>query len=254
MLRKTNLIWENLYSLKEADIIILGVPFDSTSTEIPGTRFAPNRIREDFQVHIASFDSELGDLESIKLYDAGNVEVYHGNPQKTGEEIYASVKQLIEENPKARLITLGGEHSITPPIVRALSEKKKFQYLCYDAHLDLWDTNSGIKESHACANKRVYEILGNAEVRGYCSVDKDEYEFSKKLKKADDPIYLSVDVDVFSDKVGCPVAKHYDFETLWDEIKNRDIIGADIVEYNPMVGKDIRVAELVKRLLLKLSL
>ena len=49
LLRKRNLIWENLYKLQEADIIVLGIPFDSTVTGMPGTRFAPNAIREDFQ-------------------------------------------------------------------------------------------------------------------------------------------------------------------------------------------------------------
>lgn len=94
MLRKTNLIWENLYSLKEADIVLLGVPFDSTVTEIPGTRFAPNRIREDFQVHVDGFDPQLGDLEEVRLHDAGNVEVLHGNIDKTNERIYEAVLSI----------------------------------------------------------------------------------------------------------------------------------------------------------------
>jgi agmatinase len=249
MLRKTNLIWENLYSLKEADIVLLGVPFDSTVTEIPGTRFAPNRIREDFQVHVDGFDPQLGDLEEVKLHDAGNVEVLHGNIDKTNEDIYEAVLSIKEENPDAILITLGGEHSITYPIVKALYEKD-FSYLCYDAHTDLYDEYNGLKNSHACVNRRVYDLLGNVQVNGY-NPTKDDQEAVKKLKKVNDPIYLSIDVDVFSDKVGCPASSLYDFEKMWGEIKNRDIVAADVVEYNPLVGKDIRVAELVKRLILK---
>ena len=249
MLRKTNLIWENLYSLKEADIVLLGVPFDSTVTEIPGTRFAPNRIREDFQVHVDGFDPQLGDLEEVKLHDAGNVEVPHGNIDKTNEDIYEAVLSIKEENPDAILITLGGEHSITYPIVKALYEKD-FSYLCYDAHTDLYDEYNGLKNSHACVNRRVYDLLGNVQINGY-NPTKDDREAVKKLKKVNDPIYLSIDVDVFSDKVGCPASSLYDFEKMWGEIKNRDIVAADVVEYNPLVGKDIRVAELVKRLILK---
>jgi len=249
MLRKTNLIWENLYSLKEADIVLLGVPFDSTVTEIPGTRFAPNRIREDFQVHVDGFDPQLGDLEDVKLYDAGNVEVLHGNVDKTNERIYGAVKSIREENPEAVLITLGGEHSITYPIVKALY-KKDFSYLCYDAHMDMFDEYNGLKNSHACVNKRVHELVGNVQIEGYKATREDQ-EAVKELKKVKDPVYLSIDVDVFSDKVGCPSSSLYDFEKIWKEIKNRDIVAADVVEYNPLVGKDIRVAELVKRLILK---
>jgi agmatinase len=252
MLRKTNLIWENLYSVAEADIVLLGVPFDSTISEIPGTRFAPNQIREDFQLHVNNFDAELGDLEDIKLHDAGNIEVLHGNIEGTHTAVYEAVKEIMGENPKAKLLVLGGEHSITYPIVRALSEKKKFSYLCYDAHTDLWDTYNGLKNSHACVNRRVYDLIKNVEIRGCASETKEIAEFAKKLKPVKDPVYLSVDVDVFSDKVGCPVSYSYDFEKMWGEIKKRDIIAADIVEYNPMVGRDVRVAELVKRLLLSL--
>jgi arginase family enzyme len=68
MLRKTNLIWENLYSIEEADVVLLGVPFDSTVSEIPGTRFGPNRIREEFQLHISNYDASLGDLDDVKLH------------------------------------------------------------------------------------------------------------------------------------------------------------------------------------------
>lgn len=249
MLRKTNLIWENLYSMKEADIVLLGVPFDSTVTEIPGTRFAPNRIREDFQVHVDGFDPQLGDLENVRLHDAGNVEVLHGNIEKTSEHIYEAVKSIREENPEAILITLGGEHSITYPIVKALYDKN-FSYLCYDAHSDMYDEYNGLKSSHACVNRRVYDLIGNVQINGY-KATKDDQEAVKKLKKVKDPVYLSIDVDVFSDKVGCPSSSLYDFEKMWNEIKNRDIAAADVVEYNPLVGKDIRVAELVKRLILK---
>lgn len=249
MLRKTNLIWENIYSLKEADVVLLGVPFDSTVTEIPGARFAPNRIREDFQVHIDGFDPQLGDLEEARLHDAGNVDVPHGNIEKTHEMVYEAVRSIREENPGAKLIILGGEHSITYPVVRALYSKN-FSYLCYDAHSDMFDEYNGLKSSHACVNRRVYELLGNVQIEGY-KATKEDQDAAKLLKKVDDPVYLSVDVDVFSDKVGCPSSPLYDFEKMWGEIKDRDIMAADIVEYNPLAGKDIRVAELLKRLILK---
>jgi len=251
VLRKTNLIWENIYRLNEAEIVLVGVPFDSTCTEIPGTRFGPNRIREEFQVHVGNFDEQLGDLEDVKLYDAGNIDVVHGNVELTHKLVYSTVKEIIEENPTAKLLILGGEHSITKPIVKALSEKKKFGYVCYDAHTDLWDDYNGFKYSHACVNRRISEILGNVEIRGCKAESKEIAAYLKRLKPAKEPVYLSIDVDVFSDKVSCPVPYSYDFEKMWSEIAKRKVVAADVVEYNPLVGRDVRVAELVKRLILK---
>ena len=254
MWRKTNLIWENLYSLKEAEVILLGIPFDSTCTEIPGARFAPNRIREAFQTHISCYDKELGDLSEVKIHDAGNLEAMHGNIQGMHKLIYDSVKEILEENPKARLIILGGEHSITYPIVKALAEKKKFNYLCYDGHLDLWNENQGIKLSHECVNRRVFELFGNIEIRGARSDEKENFDFARKLRPVKDPLYLSIDTDVLENvPVQCPAAGGMKIEELWAGIKKRKIIACDVVEYNPLIGETMIVPELVKKLILKLS-
>jgi len=250
---RTSLVIDDVCTLEEADVVVVGVPFDSTTVEVPGTRFGPNAIREDFRTHLNSFDPELGELKDVKLYDAGNVRVLHGNVAKTNDLIFLAVKKILELNSRAKILTLGGEHSITYPVVKALHEAWKFSYLCYDAHTDLWDKFSDIELSHACGNKRIYDLLKKVEVRGFRTGEKAVFDFARSLPKVKDPVYLSLDVDVFSDKVGCPVAGFLDFETVWSEVKRRSIVAADVVEYNPMVGKDIRVAELVKRLILKLS-
>lgn len=252
-MRKTSLIQENLYSLEEADVIVIGVPFDSTATEIPGARFAPMRIREAFQTHIEGFDPELGSLEDVKLHDAGNVEALHGNIEATHQRIYDSVKEIVAANPNARLLVLGGEHSITFPIVKALNETKKFNYLCYDAHTDFWDEYNGLKYSHACVNRRVSEILPT-EVRGVREREPSLAAEVAKLKPVDDPIYLSVDVDVLEGvPTGAPIAGGMKLEELWRDVAKRKIIAADIVEYNPLVGQGIEAAELAKRLILKMG-
>lgn len=250
MLRKNRLVWENIYELNEAEVVLLGVPFDGTSTGLPGSRLAPSRIREDFDFFISGYEPELGDLSDVKLYDAGDVDVVHGSPEETFRSIYEAVKE-IRSKTKAPLITLGGEHSMTVPIVRALAETNKFDYLCYDAHWDLLDEFNGYKNSHACTSRRVYELLGNVEVRGVRAGSKEEWEFSKKLKPAKDPVYLSIDVDVMDVPSGTPVPGGMRFRDLWEEIKKRKIVAADIVEYNPMVGHSTVPAELLKRLMLK---
>jgi len=250
---RTNIICDDVCSLKDADVVVLGIPFDSTCVEVPGTRFGPNAIREEFRTHLNSFDPELGELRDVKLHDVGNVRVLHGNVPKTNERIFLAVKAVLEQNPSAKILTLGGEHSITYQVVRALYENGRFSYLCYDAHTDLWDKFNDMELSHACGNKRVMDLLKKVEVRGFRTGEKEVFDTARSLSKVKDPVYLSIDVDVFSDKVGCPVAGFMDFEDVWAGIKPRSLVAADVVEYNPMVGKDIRVAELVKRLILKLS-
>ncbi len=251
MLRKNRLIWENLYDISEAEIVLLGVPFDGTSTGLPGSRLAPSRIREDFDLFVSGYEPGLGDLSDVKLYDAGDVDVVHGSPAETLKRVYEAVKE-IRTGTKAPLITLGGEHSITVPVVRALAETDEFNYLCYDAHWDLLDEFNGYRQSHACVNRHIYELLGNIEVRGVRAGSREEWAFAKKLKPAKDPVYLSIDVDVMDVPTGTPVPGGMRFHELWEKIKKRKIAAADIVEYNPLVGHSAIPAELVKRLMLKM--
>ena len=253
MLRKHRLIWENIYELSEADVVLLGVPFDGTCTGLPGTRLAPSRIREDFDLFVSGHEPGLGDLDDIKLFDAGDVDVIHGSPEDTFDAIAEAVREIRDET-KAPLITLGGEHSITVPLVCALSEYEKFDYVCYDAHLDLMDEFNGYPNSHTCVNRRVLEELGNVEIVGARAGNKEEWAVAKKLKKAKGKSYISIDVDVISGvPVGTPVPSGMQFRDLWKDIAKRKIVAADIVEYNPMVGQCTVPAELLKRLILKLS-
>jgi len=253
MLRKNRLIWENAYELSEAEVVLLGVPFDGTCTGTPGARFAPSRIREDFDFFVSGYEQGLGDLGDIKLYDAGDVDVVHGSPEKTFALVEEAVREIRSET-SAPLITLGGDHSVTLPIVRALAETEKFGYVCYDAHLDLLNEFNGYKYSHACVNRRVHELLGNVEIRGARAGSAEEWAYAKKLKPVKGPCYLSIDVDVISQvPTGTPVPSGMAFRELWAEIAKMKLVAADVVEYNPMAGHCTVPAELVKRLVLKLS-
>lgn len=258
MLTKNCLIWENIYALEEADIILLGVPFDSTSSEIPGTRFAPNRIREDFNISLCPYHEVLGDLSDAKLHDAGNLEVSHGNPKKTLEDLYNDVADIASLNPKAKIIALGGEHSITPPIFKALNRQSPLDYICYDSHWDLKDEAYGIKESHECANRRIFEAIGGErmQIRGASIGTKEEHAFSKKITGASsaNEAYLSIDLDALKRvPVGCQAPEAMGLSELWSGVmKIGKIRAADVVEYNPMLGHSIIPAELVRRLILRM--
>ncbi len=255
--RKTSLVWENIAHLEEAEKIVLGVPFDSTSTGLPGSRLGPSRIREEFRLWASSYHPGLGELESTNVFDAGDVEVVPGDVRASLDRVYTVVSGIINENPNAKLILLGGEHSITYPVVKALRDKDKdFDYLCFDAHFDLLDSYLGLKESHASVNRRISELLGlgSMEVVGARTGEKEEWDLSKKLGKAKPPVYLSVDVDVFEGvPTGTPVPGGLGFSDVWKRIegvvKSKDWVAADIVEYNPMVGSSPIPSELLRRLL-----
>ncbi len=254
LVRRTSFLWENEYDLEEAGVAILGVPFDSTTTGLPGTRLGPNRIREEFRNWASTYDPNLGSLDDVKLYDVGNVDVVYGDPVETLNRAYSVVKGILEENPGVKIITLGGEHSITQSVVKGLVDSgKKFDYLCFDAHWDLLDSYQGLKESHASVNRRISEIIGfsRMEILGPRVGEKEEWELAKKLGKAKDPVYISVDLDVLDNvPVGTPVPGGWDFNTLWENIKKRKVVSADIVEYNPMLGTSPIPSELLRRLLM----
>ncbi len=254
LVRQTSLIWENTMDLSEAEKVIIGIPFDSTATGLSGAKLGPDRIREEFRLWAPSYDSSLGSLENVKVYDVGNVETIPGDPKETSRRIYSVVSGILGENPNVKIIILGGEHSITYPVVKALADSGKgFDYLCFDAHLDLLDSYLGLKESHASVNRRVSEIVGpdHMEIRGARIGEKEEWELARKLGSAKDPVYLSIDLDVLEGvPTGTPVPDGWTFTRLWNEIKDREWVAVDIVEYNPMLGVSPVPSELLRRFLL----
>lgn len=163
---------------------LLGVPFDRTCSFRPGTRFGPNAVRE-ASYNYETFMIEYGvDLADIPVYDAGDMEEF-GHVDDMVKEVESEWDNLLKtvEFP----ITVGGEHSITPPCVKAFAKKmkKKGKRVCVlhiDAHLDYRAEYLGLKNSHACALRRNSEIVGteNLAAIGIRSVSGDEYEDAVK--------------------------------------------------------------------------
>ncbi|RLG21393.1 hypothetical protein DRN74_02415 [Candidatus Micrarchaeota archaeon] len=260
MLIKNTLLSENIYSIEEAEVIILGVPFDSTVSEYPGTRFAPLRIREDFNISVNQYLAEMGSISDVKLYDAGNLLVSHGNPKKTLNDLQSDFRSIYKQNPEAKYIVIGGEHSISFPVFEVINSFGDLDYLCYDAHWDLLDEAYGIKESHECVNRRIFELVGGDRMRikGVREESREEKDFSSRITGkllGNNPIYLSIDLDILDNvPVSCPVPGGMSFEELWREISKIEKIKAvDIVEYNPLLGYSPIPAELLKRLILLLA-
>lgn len=165
-------------SYEASHFIVLGVPFDGTSSYKPGSRFGPSAIRE-ASCNIETFSLRtLEDIEHVKICDIGDLWVTHGNLVETNKK----VEQVTAEITKSHRfpIILGGEHSITYGEVKALG--KDVAVIQFDAHMDLRDEYLGEKWSHATVMRRISEEVGvpNIIEVGTRAPSKEEYMFAKK--------------------------------------------------------------------------
>ncbi len=252
---RLNLISEN-NDLKSSSVAIFGVPFDSTETNIPGQRFAPNAIRDAFLA------KETGTLTD-KIYDAGNLICVSGNAKNTLQRLEDTIKDLDQYTKTAIPVILGGEHTITLGVVKALKEKyKDLQVVSFDAHFDVKDDFQGEKISHSTVMRRIAELGIPVTVIGARAGSREEHEFAKNIntdpKNVDftKPTYLSIDMDVFDPAyapgVGDPEVCGIKPQDVFDILaKNINLAGADIVEANPMIEKHI-TCSLAADLLLKI--
>jgi agmatinase len=149
--------------IDDADFVVIGLPFDSTTSFRSGSRDGPDAIRlasYNFESYDYHYDVDLADL---KICDLGNMEL-GCDPAYAWETINEGLSLL----PKGAVpILLGGEHSIAPPAVEYLAEMGGIGVLVLDAHLDLRDEYGCTRLSHACASRRILETKG---VVAYASI------------------------------------------------------------------------------------
>ena len=243
----------------EPAAIIFGVPFDSTHSYKPGTRFGPDAIRDSFN-NIEIFHPQFQvDLETVNIEDLGNTK-----HTVVAEEMLDMVKKITTElqQRNKQLIILGGEHLIT--LGSYMSFPKETGYIVFDAHYDLRDEYADIKLSHAAYLRRIVEQRGADNIIhvGARAFVKDELTFlqENKIKTISDKdirdgngpklvkdavstfdkIYTSFDLDVldpaFAPGVGNPESVGISSRELFDMIYSLDgtkVICFDIVELNP---------------------
>lgn len=268
---------------KDADIVIFGAPFDSTTSFRPGARFGSSAIRhESFGIETFS-PYQNKDLTDCKIFDAGDLELRFGNPEYALEEIRECAKKILKDNKLPLLI--GGEHLVTLGSVRAVFEKyKDLHIIHFDAHADLREEYLGEKLSHACVIRRCHDFLGDGKIHQFCirSMDRDEFAFAKehtdfhpfnfeglsetveKLKKLNVPVYFTIDLDCLDPSLFCgtgtPEAGGVTFNELLKAVMKvceANIVAADINELAPMLdasGTSTATAcKVLRELLLALS-
>lgn len=232
---------------------LLGIPFDANSSYLRGPAQAPPLIREAFRCDSSNMSTETGiDLTESSFTDAGDLEL-------TGESAFATIENAVGAllNQGYRPLSLGGDHSITYPILRAFANKfHDLTIVHFDAHPDLYDEFEGNRFSHACPFARIMEEkcakrliqLGirtmnshqrrQAERFGVEVMEMQDLPALDKLAFSGD-VYISFDVDVL-DPAFAPGISHREpgGMSVREAISHLhairgNVVGADLVEYNP---------------------
>lgn len=247
----------------EADIVLFGAPFDSTTSFRPGARFGSAAIRhESFGIETYSPYQDK-DLLDKKVFDCGDLELSFGLPEAALGDIEEQARKILNDGKLPILI--GGEHLVTLGSVRAVFEKyPDLQIVHFDAHCDLRDDYLGAKLSHACVLRRCHELVGDGKIHQFCirSGDREEFLFAKdhtdmhkfnfdglaevceELRKNNTPVYFTIDLDCMDPSLFCgtgtPEAGGVTFTELLNAIltvSKTNIVGADINELAPMLDQ-----------------
>lgn len=230
-------------------IKIQGICYDEKSSFLKGPRKAPSLVRKFLHSDSSNPFTELGvNIQTFDIQDVGDF-----TPSK-----YFDIQHFTEKNcsVESKLITLGGDHSITYPLLRAYSKVKgPFDILQIDAHGDLYHDFEGDPYSHACPFARIMEeeLASKLIQVGGRTYTHHQYEQAKKFgveilemkdyelakMQFENPLYISLDMDCFDPACAPGVSHHepggFTSRQVIDLIHSIEveIIGADIVEYNP---------------------
>ena len=235
-------------------VAVIGIPFDGNSTVMRGPALAPLRIREAFYTPSSNTSSEsCRDISKDPgLIDLGDLVV-----NDYLEDISQPVTELVNQG--LHVLSLGGDHSITYPVVKGFAQKyKKLNLLHFDAHADLYDEYEGNRFSHACPFARIMEeglvdrlvqvgirtmnthLQQQVERFNVEVVDMKQWNSSYD-PEFDGPVYLSLDLDVldpaFAPGLSHPEPGGMSTRDVIGMIQNiqAPLIGADIVELNPVL-------------------
>ncbi len=255
-------------------VALAGIPWDENSSFARGPAEAPPLIRAALFSEASGLRSENG-FEFLRedLHDAGDV------PPRTGAEMLGAIEHfssaLLAQG--LRPLSLGGDHAVTYPIVKALGRKySDLTILQFDAHTDLYDVFAGNRYSHACPFARIMEEglakrlvqvgirtlnreqRAQAERFGVEIIEMKDWRAGRALV-FDGPVYLSFDVDAL-DPAFAPGVSHQEpggFTTrqVLDALRSlkADLVGADLVEFNPRCDVANLTANLAAKLVKEIA-
>jgi agmatinase len=263
---------EDLESL-EADVAIIGAPYDLSTQYRSGTRFGPLGIRTGSAIYglrtVSYYDAEFDEvyLDGVSVVDCGDVDMIHASPEVCLANIQATIEEILAHG--ALPVTLGGDHAVPIPVVRAFGAAG-FGPLCVvqiDAHLDFVDERFGVREGHGNVMRRISEMdhvsgLAQIGIRGPGSSDPSDFADARAAGSviigprefrrvgvdevlaqipAAAQYYVTIDCDGFDPALmpgnGSPSPGGFSYHEVVDLLRGiarkGDVVGFDFVEVAP---------------------
>jgi len=272
----------------DADVAILGAPFDMGTQYRSGTRFGPRAIRQASALYalrgVGYYDHEFDTvfLKGVRIVDCGDVDMIHMRPDACLRNIEEAVRQIVVRG--ALPVVLGGDHSVPIPIMRALHDRGPLYVVQIDAHLDFVDERFGVREGHGNIMRRVAEMphvegFAQVGVRGPGSSDPSDFADAKRMGsliigprefRRNGPAgvlaripsgkryYVTIDIDGFDASLapgsGSPSLGGLDYYDVTDLLRGLatkgDVVGFDFVEVAPQYDPTEVTAQLAARVIL----
>ncbi|PLS18376.1 agmatinase [Bacillus sp. M6-12] len=269
-------------NFEEAEAVIYGMPMDWTVSYRPGSRFGPARIRE-VSIGLEEYSAYLDrELEEVKYFDAGDIPLPFGNPQRSLDIIEDFIDTLLAEDKFP--LGMGGEHLVSWPVMKAVAKKyPDLAIIHMDAHTDLREEYEGEPLSHSTPIRKIAEHIGphNVYSFGIRSGMKEEFQWAKEngmhiskfevlepLKEilptlAGRPVYVTIDIDVL-DPAHAPGTGTVDAGGITSKellasihaIAKSDIkvVGCDLVEVAPIYDVSEQTANTASKLIREMIL
>lgn len=272
----------------DADVAIIGAPFDLSTQYRSGARFGPRGIRLGSALYglrgISYYDHELDTvfLEDVRVVDCGDVDMVHMRPEVCLQNIEEAIRAISARG--AMPVVLGGDHAVPIPVVRALADRGPFAVVQLDAHLDFVDERFGVREGHGNVMRRITEMdhvshVSQIGIRGPGSSDPSDFHAARQSgnlivgprefkrlgarevvrRIPDSPrYYVTIDADVFDPFLapgdGSPSFGGLDYYEVTDVLRGvaarGDVVGFDFVEVAPAYDHADMTGQLAARVIL----
>jgi len=249
--------------LSGVDVAITGIPFDSATTNRPGTRLGPRAIREAsaLQVNDPPFGWDVDPMSDLAMVDYGDVAFDYAKVSEAPNRIAAHISGIL--NAGAAVLSLGGDHSVSHPIICAHAKKwGPLSLLQFDAHSDTWPDDDDERIDHGTmfykAVKQGLVVPERSVQVGIRTVNEDTLGVhtisapdvhdakpaatAEKIKAivGDSPVYLSFDIDAldpaFAPGTGTPVSgglSSAQAMAILRALAGINVVGMDVVEVSP---------------------
>lgn len=276
----------------EADVAVLGVPYDMGTQYRSGARFGPRAIREASTLfsfgHAGAYDHEDDTVylpaERVRIVDLGDADIVHTDTARSHENTRFAVRKILAAG--ALPVILGGDHAVHAPVIEAFAGQPPVHIMHFDAHLDFVDERHGVRYGHGNPLRRASEtghVTGMTQlgIRNVSSSNRADYEAARRFGSdilsvrdvrrlgpagvlqripAGARYYVTIDIDGFDPSIapGTGTPSHGGFlyyevlEILQGLARQGDIVGMDLVEVAPAYDPSGITAFLAAQLLLNL--